>query len=484
MRIINFFPLLICSLLITNTIAIAANNPWIGQNAIFSLLLGNSGQVGKLLTMPVYEDPGGVPVLTAGLFGAMGQHPVKILSIDNPGYGDEIVNQKAGEHYDYYTSDAATIRLMVDLFYPADVDTKQPTVFFISGYRHYHSEQFHSLLYFIASHGYNAIFVSYKDMRAEEADHIKDILTAVVQNPLFSGKIDTNKIGFMGHSLGGGLLFHLVQQLDSWGNGGRFIFTLAGWEAFHQTSKPYILPANTRLIAQTYNERTHDRPNDWDTDPRFSIDYLHSTTIGNSEKTYLYLPGDATHPSSHGTPKTKYNQHGNQLFYYDALQQVGIFRPLHSIMRYVFNIDTVHKEIGLPESSAAMHTVNSIQFYSGDNPYTDFSMAATPEYASNLYAFPYSEVTVAGNKLVYAVNEDMTFSLEKMQATSNDWLGIFPAGSSLVWGNEVAWTYTGGISSGTVTVTDDLGAGNYEAGVFFDDSTTELEAKFSFSVGN
>ncbi len=193
----------------------AAANGGKALDAIFLLLLNNSRSA--LINTPVYEDPANLPELPADSYGAMGGHPVKVLSINNPGYQDNIVNQKAGEQYAYYTSSEATIRLKVDLYYPADNSSTRPTVFFISGYQHYHSEQFRSLLYFIASHGYNAVFVSYQDMRAEEANHIKEILENVVDNPLFAGKIDTTRVGFMGHSLGGGLLFHLIQQLPAWG---------------------------------------------------------------------------------------------------------------------------------------------------------------------------------------------------------------------------------------------------------------------------
>ncbi len=454
---------------------------WKSREAVYLILFGNSAPT---TARPVYKDPANIPELTGDAFGAMGEHPVKILSIDNPGYPDEITNMKASAHNEYYSNDEESIRLKVDLFHPADINTARPTIFFISGYRQYHSEQYYNLFYFVASHGYNAVFVSYQEQRAGDEGHIKNILTQLAADPLFSGKIDTSKVAFMGHSLAGGLLLHLANELPAWGNDGRFIFTLAGWFAYFQDTKPYTIPANTSLIVQTYNEELNDRPSSFDTDPRFSIDYLTSTTIPNSEKTYLYLPGDAEHPSNHSTPKSKYNLHGNKHFYFDALQQIGIFRPLQSIMRYSFDEDTINKEIGLPETSALMRSSNGIEFYSGDNPYVDLGMKDSPYYNSDEYAYPYNGVTIANNKMVYDVGEDIIIHLEKMKGHEEDWVGIVPAGESIEWENQIAWEWTGEIVNGNVVLNDDLPAGDYEAGAFFENSPTMLEAKVAFSISN
>jgi hypothetical protein len=465
-----------------------ADDVWSAREAAYLLLLNNNSALPK----PVYEDPANIPELSGNSFGVFGEHPVKVLSINNPGYPDVIVNQKAGNAPDeYHSNNAPSIRLKVDLFYPADLNTARPTVFFIAGYRLYASESYHNILYFIASHGYNCVYVSYEEQSAGHANHIKNILTQVVSDPRFSDRIDTSKVGYMGHSLAGGMLLHLANDLPAWGNSGRFIFTMAGWFAYFQDTKPYTIPDNTSLIVQTYNEELNDRPNNFDTDPRFSIDYLTSTTISNNKKTYLYLPGDADPPSTHSTPKSKYTLHGHNHFYFDALQLIGIFRPLQSIMSYSFDIDTINKEIGLPNTSPLMHSSNGIEYYSGDNPYLDLGMKDALYYKSDKYAYPYSGVTIASNKMFYDNGESITIHLEKMAGNTNDWIGIFPAGEDNVWGNQVAWLHTGGFLNGSLTFDTDnnngtfpLPAGDYEAGAFFNDSVDKLEAKVTFTVRN
>ncbi|RUM37908.1 MAG: hypothetical protein DSY70_08870 [Desulfobulbus sp.] len=103
---------------------------------VFHLLLGNE----HILPKPVYRDAAGLPALTGEYYGAMGEHPVKKISVASPwpAYADK----------DY---------LKVDLFLPADMTGKRPTVFFITGYSMYHSESYYSLLYFMASQGYNCV---------------------------------------------------------------------------------------------------------------------------------------------------------------------------------------------------------------------------------------------------------------------------------------------------------------------------------------
>jgi dienelactone hydrolase len=348
------------------------------------------------LNLPAYNDPSNLPELMGDWYGAMGEHPVNKISINNPAYPNEIVNQGnnyPGDNSYYFGSEDGTVQLKVDLYTPADTTTTRPTIFFISGWRHYFSEQYYSLLYFIASQGFNAIFVSYDETNGASQNHIKNILETVVSDPKFSPLIDTTKVGFMGHSMGAGILFELATKLDNWGTQGRFLFPLAGATAYHQNQPLINLPPNTKMIVQTYNERQNDRHYDWDTDPRFSVDYLINSNVSDVDKTYLYLPGDADHPSNHSTPKSRYE---NGAYYFDALQQVGIFRPLESLMRSSFENDTQWNHIGLPASDPNLRTMNGIQFYSGDNPYIDLNIANDP---SDDYRFRFNDAAINPDRL-------------------------------------------------------------------------------------
>jgi len=88
--------------------------------------------------------------------------------------------------------------------------------------------------------------------------------------------------------------------------------------------------------------------------------------------------------------------------------------------------------------------------------------------------------TIETSKAVYSEEETITVTLSNMAGGNQDWVGIYPVGSSNDWGNVVAWAWTGGITEGNVTL-DPLPAGNYEARAFFN-NTFITEAIVSFSV--
>ncbi len=312
---------------------------------IISLLL-DENQLGSAVTRPSYRDSANIPELSGSMYGAMGEHPVRIASMNSPwpDYADN------GD-------------MSVDLYFPSDISGKRPTVFFISGWHVYHSERYRSLLYFIASQGFNAVFVPYLNVEPmSNLNILLTILDGVVAGP-WAERIDTSKVGFAGHSMGAGLVFYLAQQRSNWGAQGRFLFPMAAWWGFHlPATGNYQLPANTNLIVQV----NHD---DSGTDPRQNIDFLLHNNVDAERKTYLYLPGDANHISDH---HVSYSVEENGVYYHDALDQVGLHRPLESLMRYSFEGDTQWKSIGLPDPGDAnynvLHTTNGISVLSTDDP--------------------------------------------------------------------------------------------------------------------
>ncbi|RUM37909.1 MAG: hypothetical protein DSY70_08875 [Desulfobulbus sp.] len=197
------------------------------------------------------------------------------------------------------------------------------------------------------------------------------ILDGVVKQ--FSPIIDTSRVGYVGHSEGGGLIFYLAKDRPQWGTNGRFLFSLAAWWGFNLPETGNVdYPANTNMIIQM-----GDPTLDTGTDPRQNIDFLLHNNIPAKRKTYLYLPGDADHPATHRLSYSSTIDIGGQpnpngIAYYNALQQVGLFRPLESLMRYSFEGDIQWKKIGLPDPGDAnyntMYTLNGITVLSTDDP--------------------------------------------------------------------------------------------------------------------
>ncbi len=315
--------------------------------SVLYLLLGHTSSLGVAVPEPLYSDDTILQPLSGDYYGAMGEHPVRKISVKSP-----------------WANYADNDDLQVDIYIPSDVAGKRPTVFFITGYGQFHSERYRSLLYFIASQGYNCVFVPHQHT---EPDFHPEVLLTILDGIVaeFSSIIDTTKIGYAGHSEGGGLIFYLARARPQWGTQGRFLFSLAAWWGFNLPETGNIeYPPNTNMIIQMGNP-TFDRG----TDPRQNIDFFLHNNIPEERKTYLYLPGDTDHHATHGI---SYSTVENGKYTYDALEQVGLYRPLESLMRYSFEGDNEWKKIGLPDQGDDNYDVfsalNGITVLSTDDP--------------------------------------------------------------------------------------------------------------------
>jgi hypothetical protein len=94
------------------------------------------------------------------------------------------------------------------------------------------------------------------------------------------------------------------------------------------------------------------------------------------------------------------------------------------------------------------------------------------------------------SKESYKSKEKIQVTLSNLEGNNDDWVGIYPKGSSNDWGNVVSWSFTNGTQSkdkeGVINGTLDLygvKAGEYEARLFFNNSYN-IEGKVSFIVTN
>ena len=98
------------------------------------------------------------------------------------------------------------------------------------------------------------------------------------------------------------------------------------------------------------------------------------------------------------------------------------------------------------------------------------------------YAFTVlgSEVSISTDKNQYSVDEEIKVDFEQMSGDSQDWIAIYPKGSSNDWENVIDWEYTEGEIDGQMTF-DELPLGQYEVRAFFRNSYT-VETQYSFNV--
>jgi hypothetical protein len=279
----------------------------------------------------------------------------------------------------------------VSIFYPKGITSPRPTIFFSHPYGGEEKEYNIGLYNFIAKKGYVVVFVPYRTVDIS-IDHRYETLwkgfTTAVSN--YPNIIDTKKVGFMGHSFGGGASIDLAYKAFnapySWGENGRFLFTMAPWYAFNwnsPVSTQYQLqhfPSNTKMISQVYDD-------DVTNDHRLAIDIYKNITIPDSEKDFIYFKTSTvagyTYLTDHVMPTSRKA--------YDALDYYGVYRLLDAMIDYSWNGNAAAKNVALGNGSAAQVTMPS---YNGqamaplevtDNP--------TPKYPQGKYEFPCNSST-------------------------------------------------------------------------------------------
>ncbi|RXK86222.1 alpha/beta hydrolase [Filimonas effusa] len=244
----------------------------------------------------------------------------------------------------------------VSIFYPQGTSSPLPTIFFSHPYGGEDKAYNMGLFNFIARKGYAVVFVPYRTIDIS-VDHRYQTLwegfvKAASDNPNI---IDTRKVGFMGHSFGGGASIDLAYKAfteKGWGENGRFLFTMAPWYSFNWgstlTTQQQLerFPANTKMITEVYDD-------DVTNDHRLAIDIFKNINISNSEKDFIYFRSSTIdgyqYVTDHVMPSSRKA--------YDALDYYGVYRLLDAMMDYCFNGSAAGKDVALGNGSAAQVTM-------------------------------------------------------------------------------------------------------------------------------
>lgn len=151
-------------------------------------------------------------------------------------------------------------------------------------------------------------------------------------------KIDTSRIGVVGHSLGGGYAFNILKYFSDkgYGENGRFVMVLEGYYAYNLSkSEMQNLPSNTNVVMQQYGVGGQNSVNN--TDPRITLtEYYLLDSIADNKKDWQIIE-DADHNSAYGSQP------------YSEMQ--GILKPLDALMEYTFNNTLLAHDIALEQGS-------------------------------------------------------------------------------------------------------------------------------------
>ena len=203
--------------------------------------------------------------------------------------------------------------------------TPTPVIFFATGFGNKNHNDYKTLLHFLASHGYSVIYVPDSGSYFSQFQKFEAIINE------YSNKLDTTKIGILGHSSGGGVVFPLLKYMNekAYGENGRFICAMDPYFAAYMDKDDMQALINTNILIVQFGKDGKDIGND--TDPRIVLTTYGLLTGEGIDKNYIILNGP--NDANHGYPTGKN---------IDTMQ--GLLKPLDALMEYTFKekLDTHH----------------------------------------------------------------------------------------------------------------------------------------------
>jgi len=302
---------------------------------------------GQTYTGPILKPTSG--------YGTDGSYTVAIQSFANPNYsGQNIV-----------------------IYYPAGITSPVPTIFYSHAFGGFNPNNISGFLNFVAKKGYAVVFVPYQTTGLTVQDRYSNLLNGFIQAANnYPNIIDTTKVGFVGHSFGGGASFanayHCFTTLN-WGQSGRFIFAMAQWYSYNiSQTELQSFPNDVKLLTIVYED-------DVTNDQRMANDIFNTINIPTSEKDYLRVKSDVIsgyeYTANHALPNNSN---------FDALDYYAYYRLFDAMCDYTFNGSISGKNVALGNGSA-----NQISMPGG---LQNLMQSETPTYANaqNMYQFPCS----------------------------------------------------------------------------------------------
>ncbi len=296
------------------------------QTIVRFLKVQRQHEKGELDTIEILLNP-----IDSG-YGADGKYHVKQDSIPAPMYEDEYIR----------------------LFYPDSIAGPIPTVILVHGYSGPKYQLFKPLIDHIVSRGTAVLFPPYP--QTPLVGSIPDVLEkqAIIKNGILNGikhfksKIDTTKIGYIGHSFGAGQIPALAYWSYSklkWGKNGAFIFITAPWYISGIEEKDLLsFPKDVKLLTVVFDD---DRTNDHE----IGADFFRTVSIPKEDKDFVTVFSDSLYEykmnANHFVPYGTYSPYGEENFH----DYYGMFKLFDALLDYSFNKNENAKTIALGNNS-------------------------------------------------------------------------------------------------------------------------------------
>ncbi len=246
----------------------------------------------------------GIPAITAG-YGANGPYAMDEESTPNP-----------------------AMRQPVEVFFPRGAAGRVPVIFFSHGFGPGVWQAYRDLITHLVSRGYAVVYSSYPVLNATMDERYGDLWAGFAAAAShFAGRLDLTRVGFVGHSFGGGatpaMAAHGVLE-HGWGSAGAFAAELAPWYSYQITNERLAaLAARVTTLVEVYDR-------DVTNDPRMAIDlYAHAASgtryffsVASADVQGCQLTADHSTPGRNPSLVQK---------------QYGVFRPLDALADAVFD---------------------------------------------------------------------------------------------------------------------------------------------------
>jgi len=177
-------------------------------------------------------------------------------------------------------------------YYPENgISADMPVVMFIKGGGSGTIESYNGIMKFLASKGYYTLGV---DANSYSSEYVTSKLELALDDVKARRGLNVSKLVIMGHSLGGGQVFHAMKKFrdDGYGNEGSLALSIDGWFSFSMNAVDLNqLDSNVTFIQMNGVDGTG-------TDPRIRLTIWNLSTLANRsfytlpENNHNYVQGD------------------------------------------------------------------------------------------------------------------------------------------------------------------------------------------------
>ncbi len=317
-----------------------------------------------------YDDPN-FPIPSSG-YGSDGPYTVSEEAFSNPYFPE----------------------MDIHIYHPAEIETPVPTIFYSHAFGGNFPAHIQDFLDFVAKKGYAVVFVPYETLDESVLDRYENLREGFRKSALdFPNIIDTSRVGFMGHSFGGGASFGIARKLCvdyQWGQSGRFIHSSAPWYSYDITQEELqSFPEDMKLVVEVY----YDDPVN---DHRMAVDMFENINIPDSEKDFIMVMGDTIndyiYTAQHDLP--------TGTFAVDAMDYYAYYRIVDALCDYTFNGNLDGKAVALGDGGSQQVTMpgDLIPLVQTDDPYST--------HPEEFYGFPCTALLNPRSEYCGLVNVD------------------------------------------------------------------------------